>query len=141
MNYVLTEKDNPITYYLNFRDFSSSKGIETRENLREIREEEWKVIGDRLVHPNPNSNLWQEDFATGVLLQGFFALWSNKPEDVMLYEIRDVTLPKRDTFEAGAVFANRILRDDKEFLPFVTEHKGEGIIKRLVEIPVEARKF
>jgi hypothetical protein len=59
----------------------------------------------------------------------------------MLYEIRDVTLPKRDTFEAGAVFANRILRDDKEFLPFVTEHKGEGIIKRLVEIPVEARKF
>lgn len=137
--YVLTEKGNSITYYLRFRDFSNYRGSRERENLREINDKEWEVIGG-LNEPGAYSNLWNEDYETHKL-DGFVVLWSEKPEEMTLYELKGVNLPKRDPHEANAVLAAQILRRDAKILPHVKEYKGDEVIKRLVEVPVEERRF
>lgn len=62
--------------------------------------------------------------------------------EVILYGFQGVNKPSKTyPYEVNAVLADQILRCNTEILPHVSEYKGDKIIRRLAEIPVEARRF
>ena len=87
--------------------------------------------------------MWKEDYSTKprTLKKGFIASWGDNPNNVTLYELTNVELPKEETDEAIAVLYTRILKGDKSVIMHTREYKGNNIMRRLAEIPVAERHF
>lgn len=135
------DRGNPVSYYLYFRDFSNNRSLRKRENLRELSDEEWEFCQTRILSSRPYTNLWRDDYrlAVGnVLIHGFMAVKGDMAEDVTLYELTDLRLPKSDIQDSEASIMAKILREGVN-QNWLQTFKGRDVITRLMTLPVAER--
>ena len=143
---VLIKRGNYLGYYFTFRDFSNfsnfRRGIDGMKFGRLSKEQKDK-INLELVEAQSFTNLWHDDYKTGKLETGFLVCWPHSANvgDFVLYELSGIPLPNKNSHEANALLYHEILKNNRDVVSRTKQYKGEDIIKRLVEIPVQPRRF
>ncbi len=138
---VLLPRSSHLHGYLRFRDFASYQSWRTREACARLTDAEWKQCQAQLFQPDGGDVLWVRDWSASTqrMKHAFFAVWADKPEDLVLYELHDAPLLDENVHVAAATwFVDFHLRGLRPSM--LRRYRGQEIVERLVQIPVkEAR--